>query len=122
MKTFLALLLLIPSLSWGKEISLTCSCDERIKTRNGNEEIKNCEGTVDIIINEKEKTMNFVGIETFDYLERGNFIYWERKHKPKNGDFDLILENRSIDRVSGNLNMLSIFNHSNNIILKKINF
>ena len=109
MKTLLALLLLISSLSWGKEISLTCYCDERTTKRNGNEEIKKCGGTVEIIINEEEKTMNFVGIGNYDYIEQGNFIIYKKINKLKGDDFELVLENRSIDRVDGSLNMLSIF-------------
>lgn len=108
-KFLIILFVLVPSLSWGKEISLTCYCDERTTKRNGNEEIKKCEGTIEIIINEEEKTMNFVGIGSYDYKEQGNFIFYEKIHKLKGDDVELVFENRSIDRVDGRLNTLSIF-------------
>ena len=66
-----------------------------------------------IKIDEKYKEKSFVIADNYFDEER---LSSEEKQKAKNGDFDLIYENRSIDRVNGNLNILAIFNTPSEVI------
>ena len=85
MKILLALLLLIPSLSWGKKVSLDCDCityklDATSKYEIIDEPIESCDRELSININTKKQLIYGQGIPYFITDSEKGYIYREENN------------------------------------------
>ena len=103
LKTFLAVLLLIPSLSFTKTSELICICEKfKYVSTQSADKYPNCNESVNLLVNSKNNTIEWNNSE-YDFEDVGEGNYIEASHVFYLNNGDRIANIFFINRVTGEL-------------------